>query len=44
MPLLTSDLWRIELSRSIDQANQIHQFELTAFVYMPEHLHLLLFH
>ncbi|MDX1926108.1 MAG: transposase [Pirellulaceae bacterium] len=42
-PLLTNDLWRIELSRCIDQANQTHQFELTAFVYMPEHLHLLVF-
>jgi putative transposase len=42
-PLLTNDLWRIELSRCIDQANQTHQFELAAFVYMPEHLHLLVF-
>ncbi len=24
-------------------ANQTHQFELSAFVYMPEHLHLLVF-
>ena len=43
MPLLTNDLGRIELSRCIDQANQTHQFELAAFVYMPEHLHLLVF-
>ena len=40
MPLLTNDLWRAELSRCIDQANQPHLFELAAFVYMPEHLHL----
>ena len=43
MPLLTNDIWRTELSRCIDQANQTHQFELAAFVYMPEHLHLLVF-
>ena len=36
MPLLSNDIWRIELSRCIDQANQTHQFELVAFVYMPE--------
>ncbi len=43
MPLLTNDLWRVELSRYIDEANQTHQFELAAFVYMPEHCHLLVF-
>jgi len=43
MPLLTNDCWRTELSRCIDRANLTHQFELAAFVYMPEHLHLLVF-
>ncbi len=43
MPLLTNDLWRVELSRAIDIANRESQFELVAFVYMPEHVHLLVF-
>jgi putative transposase len=43
MPLLTNDLWRAELSRCIDNANLELQFELIALVYMPEHVHLLVF-
>ena len=43
LPLFTNDLWRTELSRCIDEANQKHCFELIAFVYMPEHVHLLVF-
>ena len=43
MPLLTNDTWREMLSRSIDAANQRHGWRLTAFVFMPEHVHLLLF-
>ena len=43
MPFLTNDHWRTELSRGVDQANEVHQFELAAFVYMPEHVHLLVF-
>ena len=42
-PLLTSDLWREMLSRAIDAANDRHNWRLTAFVYMPEHVHLLVF-
>ena len=40
MPLLTNDLWRQELSRTIDLACEAAHMELVAFVYMPEHVHL----
>ena len=40
-PLLTNDQWREMLSRSIDRAMVGHAFRLVAFVYMPEHVHLL---
>jgi len=40
-PLLTHDGWREKLARSIDNANQTWRFQLVAFVFMPEHLHLL---
>src|SRR5262245_7139447 len=43
MPLLTSDTWRELLSRAIDSAGERHHWRLTAFVYMPEHVHLLWF-
>ena len=43
MPLLTNDLWRSELSKCIDLANRDSKFELVAFVFMPEHVHLLVF-
>jgi putative transposase len=39
-PLLTNDDWRRRLSRSIDEACVENGFELAAFVYMPEHVHL----
>lgn len=42
-PLLTNDCWRTELSRCIDIACEQAQMELVAFVYMPEHVHLLVF-
>jgi putative transposase len=42
-PLLTNDDWRRRLSISIDNACSEHRFELAAFVYMPEHVHLLVF-
>ena len=42
-PLLTNDVGREMLSRAIDAANDRHHWRLTAFVYMPEHVHLLLF-
>jgi putative transposase len=40
-PLLTNDDWRIRLSRSIDRALSEANVQLVAFVYMPEHVHLL---
>jgi putative transposase len=41
LPLLTNDCWRTELSNCIKQANEEFRFELVAFVYMPEHVHML---
>jgi len=41
-PLLTNDLWRAWLSRSIDSAAETQGFRLVGFVYMPEHVHLLM--
>src|SRR5262249_31413458 len=41
-PLLTNDPWRERLARCIDEANRIHSIELVAFVFMPEHVHLLI--
>ena len=43
MPLLTNDVWRELLSRSLDRAIERHAFRLVAFVYMPEHVHLLVY-
>ena len=40
-PLLTNDLWRTILARSLDSACQEEHFDLLAFVFMPEHVHLL---
>ena len=40
-PLLTNDRWRTELSLSIDRATEAQTMRLVAFVYMPEHVHLL---
>jgi putative transposase len=41
MPLLTNDAWRTHLSRAIDEAGANSRVQLVAFVYMPEHVHLL---
>jgi len=41
MPRLTNDDWRRRLARSIDRAAESEQVELLAFVFMPEHVHLL---
>jgi putative transposase len=41
MPLLTNNSWRTKLSRCIDEACEMLGCQLTAFVYMPEHVHLL---
>lgn len=43
MPLLTNDAWRRVLAESLDRAMQGQGFRLVAFVFMPEHVHLLLF-
>ena len=43
LPLLTNDVWREMLSRAIDAAVDRHHWGLTAFVFMPEHVHLLMF-
>lgn len=42
-PLLTNDSWREMVSQSIDAACGRHGWALTGFVYMPEHVHLLLY-
>ena len=41
MPLLTNDEWRRRLAKSIDEAGKKCRIELVAFVFMPEHVHLL---
>jgi len=43
MPLLTNDTWRRMLSVSIDRAIRGHRFRLAALVFMPEHVHLLVY-
>jgi putative transposase len=40
-PLLTNNPWRARLSRCLDEACEKLGCHLAAFVYMPEHLHLL---
>lgn len=40
-PLLTNDVWRETLSESIARASERHRYQVIAFVYMPEHIHLL---
>jgi hypothetical protein len=41
--LLTSDVWRAMLARGIDQAMGGHRYRLAAFVFVPEHLHLMIY-
>ena len=43
MPLLTNNRWRAMLSEAITAAVERHAFHLVAFVYMPEHVHLLVY-
>ncbi len=43
MPLLTNDEWRRMLAESVERAIQGHDFRLVAFVFMPEHVHLLVY-
>ena len=40
-PLLTNDHWRALFSVAVERATLRHDYDLTAFVYMPEHVHLL---
>jgi putative transposase len=40
-PLLTNDRWRQYLADSIRAAGEQFNFQLIAFVFMPEHVHLL---
>lgn len=42
MPLLTNEQWRKQLARCLDSATEGERIELVAFVFMPEHLHLLI--
>jgi putative transposase len=41
LPLLLNDTWRMWLSKAINTALRRHHFQLTAFVYMPEHIHMI---
>jgi putative transposase len=41
LPLLTNDTWLGYLSNSVQDACENHRFRLVAFVFMPEHAHLL---
>ena len=41
--LLANDDWRGELSRSVDRAIAGQGYRLVAFVYLPEHVHLIVY-
>src|SRR5262245_15296991 len=41
LPLLTNDTWRQQLARSLDHAGEEFEIDLAAFVFMPDHIHLL---
>ena len=41
LPLLENSEWKQLLSQSIDRAVERYAFDLVAFVYMPEHVHLI---
>lgn len=43
MPLLTNDTWRDKLARCIEAAGEETAIELVGFVFMPEHVHLLVY-
>ena len=42
-PLLTNEHWLKLLAKAVDSALVNHQFHLYAFVFMPEHVHLLVY-
>ena len=41
-PLLTNDIWRGQLAHCIEVAGEEYEVQLAAFVFMPEHVHLLI--
>jgi putative transposase len=41
LPLLTNDVWRTLLAKAVDKAMETHRWRLAAYVFMPEHVHLL---
>jgi len=41
MPLLTSNPWRAILAQQLNVACEAERFRVVAFVFMPEHVHLL---
>lgn len=41
LPLLTNNAWRRALSKAMDEAAESCGIQLIAFVFMPEHVHLL---
>lgn len=43
LPLLTNEEWRFQFARQIDSANERYAFRLVAFVFMPDHVHLLVY-
>jgi putative transposase len=43
MPLLTNDTWREKLARCVEAASREAAVELVGFVFMPEHVHLLVY-
>ncbi len=43
LPLLSTDHFKVMLSRAIDRAMERHGFSLVGFVYMPEHVHLIVY-
>ncbi len=43
LPLLVKDTWCTLLSDALNRARDRHAFNLIAFVYMPEHVHLLVY-
>jgi len=43
LPLLTSDTFCQWLAQSINRAREDRAFDLWGYVFMPEHVHLLLF-
>jgi putative transposase len=43
MPLLTNETWQEKLARCIEEAGEEAAIELVGFVFMPEHVHLLVY-